>query len=132
MKSNKGFSLVELIVVIAIMAIIAAVAIPVYSTYITKAETSTNDQIVADVTYAAQLACVEYGVDAAIVADATTGTITLTCASNDVLDQVDVIVSGSKKTAASTTSGTLVWNVEVNKVTGVNNTISKNGVVTAN
>ena len=30
MKNNKGFSLVELIVVIAIMAILAAVAIPTF------------------------------------------------------------------------------------------------------
>ena len=34
---NKGFSLVELIVVIAIMAILAAVAIPTFAHFITKA-----------------------------------------------------------------------------------------------
>ena len=35
---NKGFSLVELIVVIAIMAILVGVAVPVYTSYIDKAE----------------------------------------------------------------------------------------------
>jgi len=37
-KSKKGFTLVELIVVIAILAIIAGMAIPAYSNYIKKAQ----------------------------------------------------------------------------------------------
>ena len=40
-KTQKSFSLVELIVVIAIIAILAAVAIPMYSNYTTKAKVST-------------------------------------------------------------------------------------------
>ncbi len=55
MKSNKGFSLVELIVVIAIMAIIAGVAVPVYSGYITKANEGTDDNTVGTATHAAQI-----------------------------------------------------------------------------
>ncbi|MED7819365.1 MULTISPECIES: pilin [unclassified Francisella] len=38
MKTNKGFSLVELMVVIAIIAILAAIAIPMYSAYTTRAK----------------------------------------------------------------------------------------------
>ncbi|MBE6543794.1 MAG: prepilin-type N-terminal cleavage/methylation domain-containing protein [Ruminococcaceae bacterium] len=57
MKTNKGFSLVELIVVIAIMAIIAGVAIPVYTTYIDKTNKAADEQLFADImdvlTYAA-------------------------------------------------------------------------------
>ncbi len=49
MKTNKGFSLVELIVVIAIMAIIAAVAIPVYNVYLDKANKAADEQLLADI-----------------------------------------------------------------------------------
>ncbi len=49
MKSNKGFSLVELIVVIAIMAIIAGVAIPVFTTYIDKSNKAADEQLFADI-----------------------------------------------------------------------------------
>ena len=76
MKSNKGFSLVELIVVIAIMAIIAGVAIPVYSAYITKAEESNAVQLCADAAYAAELANIEYGTTVTTAVTANSATIT--------------------------------------------------------
>ena len=49
MKNNKGFSLVELIVVIAIMAILAAVAVVGFSMYIPKAQMAGDRQTVNDV-----------------------------------------------------------------------------------
>ena len=54
--NNKGFSLVELIVVIAIMAILAAVAIPTFAGFITKANKASDDQFLNDVEYAVQIA----------------------------------------------------------------------------
>ena len=56
MRNNKGFSLVELIVVIAIMAILAAVAIPTFATFIDKANIASDVSFVNDVVYAAELA----------------------------------------------------------------------------
>ena len=61
MKNNKGFSLVELIVVIAIMAILAAVAIPTFSSFITKANIASDEQFAADLEYAIELALIEDG-----------------------------------------------------------------------
>ena len=56
MKSDKGFSIIELVVVIAIMAILAAIAIPTFSIFITKARESTDIQYMHDVEYAIKLA----------------------------------------------------------------------------
>lgn len=48
-NNNKGFSLVELIVVIAIMAILAAVAVVGFSMYIPKAQQASDKQLIADI-----------------------------------------------------------------------------------
>ena len=53
-KSNGGFTLVELIVVIAILAILAGVAVPAYSGYIKKAEQAADLQTLSAVNTAAQ------------------------------------------------------------------------------
>ena len=42
MKNNKGFSLVELIIVIAIMAVLVAVLAPQYTKYVEKSRESTD------------------------------------------------------------------------------------------
>lgn len=59
MKNNKGFSLVELIVVIAIMAILAAVAVVGYSVYVDRARDAADEQYLADVVYQAELFAIE-------------------------------------------------------------------------
>ena len=113
--NNKGFSLVELIVVIAIMAILAAVAIPTFATFITKAQDASNVQEVADLAYAADLACVEYGVTAAatVAADKVTVTFTGTDAAKaatqvaeihenaSVVDETKVVLTFAKELSAN-------------------------------
>lgn len=59
MMNNKGFSLVELIVVIAIMAILASVAVVSYSVYIDRAQNAVDERYLADVIYRAKLFAVE-------------------------------------------------------------------------
>jgi type IV pilus assembly protein PilA len=49
MKNNKGFSLVELIIVIAIMAVLIGVLAPQYLKYVEKSRVSSDKQSVASV-----------------------------------------------------------------------------------
>lgn len=62
-RSNGGFSLVELIVVIAIMAILVGVAVPVYSSYIEKANKAKDEQLLGEINSAFNVACVENRID---------------------------------------------------------------------
>ena len=57
---NKGFSLVELIVVIAIMAILVGVAVPVYTGYISKAEEGVEKQYLGELTQAINTVYIDY------------------------------------------------------------------------
>ena len=115
MKSNKGFSLVELIVVIAIMAIIAGVAIPVYSAYITKANEGTDESVYGEAVYAAKLAVVEPGYNAVtITVSAEDGTLTISATGTNGAEaaaQVAEVVGAE----AGATTGT--YELELNSTT---------------
>ncbi len=56
---NKGFSLVELIVVIAIMAILVGVAVPVYTQYIGNANDAVDEQAIGEVEHAIEVLLID-------------------------------------------------------------------------
>ena len=58
-KNNKGFSLVELIVVIAIMAVLVGVLAPQFIKYVEKSRISTDIQNMAQIKTAVETYCAE-------------------------------------------------------------------------
>ena len=58
-KNDKGFTLVELIVVIAILAVLAGVAIPAYNGYVKKASRVADDTLIATINRTAAAAVLE-------------------------------------------------------------------------
>lgn len=63
-KNNKGFTLVELIVVIAVLAVITVLSAPLLVKYVEKARIGTDENAVGEVAHAAEVAFVKIGRDA--------------------------------------------------------------------
>lgn len=105
MKNNKGFSLVELIIVVAIMAVLIGVLAPQYLKYVEKSRVSSDKTAIANVIGAMNTALADEDVYPDVPAS---GSITVTNGkqfsktSNDVLEKAiastipDKIDLGSK------------------------------------
>ncbi len=109
-KSNKGFTLVELIIVIAIIAVLAVVIAPQYIKYVERSRYSTDMNTINEIAHAMEIAAVGDG-DAAPagtvikVTVATDGSFTyVEGASGDTIDdEVAEIIPADSYTFKSNT-----------------------------
>ena len=74
-KNNKGFSLVELIVVIAIMAVLMVVLTPALLRYVEKARLPNDNTTISEVANAAKIACASEAINTEVAA--ATGGVTI-------------------------------------------------------
>lgn len=100
MKSNKGFSLIELIIVIAIMAVLVAIIAPNLTKYLGKSKTSTDKANLAEVKKQAKLAASNASIDEVpIFNNASTGTCIYVIESTNSGLNVDFSSNGTSQFA---------------------------------
>ena len=76
-RNNKGFTLVELIIVIAIIAVLTAVLAPQYLKYVNQSKVAADDNTAATLLNEVQVAMVEVGMEAGADALTAGGSITV-------------------------------------------------------
>ena len=102
-KNNKGFTLVELIVVIAIIGVLAAVLVPQYIQYVDKSRAATDQSALNEYFHAVEIS-------AASFETAAVGTITMSVSSGvltpavgtNTSTNIDEILAEVAKIAGST------------------------------
>lgn len=95
-KNNKGFSLVELIVVIAIMAVLVGVLAPQLIKYVEKSREATDIQTCDNIATALKT----YYADEEVAASATPNTVTVTLGKTELGTAADTAVKDAGLTKA--------------------------------
>ena len=75
-KNNKGFTLVELIIVIAVMAILTVVAAPQYVKYVESSRVEVDKNALGEIAHVAEIEFVNYMVNYSVTDDEIVFTVT--------------------------------------------------------
>ena len=125
-KNNKGFTLVELIVVIAVLAIITVVVAPQYIKYVEKSKIGVDENAIGEIAHIAEIQWVELN-----AADTVDGQVVLTVDCDDTKATVEgKSGTGADELAESVTEilGTYKFKSDTYAGKTVDITISKDGI----
>ena len=115
-KNNKGFTLVELIIVIAIIAVLAAVLAPQYVRYLERSRIGTDNNCLGEIAHAAEVEAVTEGNGTIVVT--TTGSLAYGSGTNDALNAAvaKTVPAGSYKFVSdAATKTTKIVTITVDK-----------------
>jgi len=130
--NNKGFSLVELIIVIAIMAILIAVLAPQFLRYVEKSRLQADNSAIGEVANAAKVAAANDTINTALsggdtITFSTAGPAAVTCSVSALQTELDNVVGTNVQLKSNTyrngTAPTVVVSIDGNgvaQVTGTN------------
>lgn len=120
--NNKGFSLVELIIVVAIMAILVGVLAPVYTQYVEKSRKSSDVSAFADAATAVETVFIDYAargkdLTSASVTIDKSGVIVNVSGNTTAQSEIAAIIGTYKLQAKSYNSGTISASSSTNSAT---------------
>lgn len=128
--NNKGFSLVELIIVIAIMAVLMVVLAPQFLKYVEKSRLQKDNSAISEITNAIEIACADEKILDAIPAAGTSFTFTGDAGANKVctFTDADALNKELKEVVGEVTTSSTTYK---NATAGVKiNVTNVSGVVT--